>query len=289
VKPAPFEYLRPDSVAEAVATLDLYGGMARVLAGGQSLVPMLGMRLMKPSAVVDINGLADELGRIETRGSETRIGALVRYSEAEGSPVISERLPLLRTAIRYIGDRQVRNRGTLGGAMAQADPTGEVALVALTLGATIVAIGPGGERELPADSFFVGSYANALAPEEMIVGLRFGVVPARCAFFERGRKHNDFALLSLAVAATPEPDGTWHDVRIGMGGVNDTPVLAQAAAARLEGRLWDADTVAEAARLALEDADPPDDVRASAEYRNHLLPIHLRRVLGGMAEELRHG
>ncbi|HVW48229.1 MAG TPA: xanthine dehydrogenase family protein subunit M [Solirubrobacterales bacterium] len=289
MKPAPFEYLRPESVAEAVATLDLYGGMARVLAGGQSLVPMLGMRLMKPSAVVDINGLAEELGRIETRGSETTIGALVRYSDAETSPVISERLPLLTTAIRHIGDRQVRNRGTLGGAVAQSDPTGEVALVALTLGATIVVVGPAGEREVPAEEFFVGSYANVLAAEEMITGLRFGVVPARCAFFERGRKHNDFAVLSLAIAATPEPDGTWHDVRVGMGGVNDRPVLARATMARLEGARWDGATLAEAAGLALEDADPPDDVRASAEYREHLLPIHLRRVLAAMAKEAEHG
>ncbi|MBS1879088.1 MAG: xanthine dehydrogenase family protein subunit M [Actinobacteria bacterium] len=289
MKPAPFEYVRPSSVAEAVATLEAHGGMARVLAGGQSLVPMLGMRLMRPSAVVDINGLDAELGQIEARGAETTIGALVRYSEAEASPVIAERLPLLRTAIRYIGDRQVRNRGTLCGAVAQSDPTGEVALVALTLGATVVAQGPGGVRELAADGFFVGSYANALAPEEMITGLRFGVVPARGAFFERGRKHNDFALLSLAVAATPEPDGSWRDVRVGMGGINDTPVLARAAAARLEGQRWDEAALAEAAQLALEDADPPEDVRASAEYRAHLLPIHLRRLLLSLVEEPRHG
>jgi carbon-monoxide dehydrogenase medium subunit len=289
VKPAPFEYLRPSSVAEAVAALDSHGGTARVLAGGQSLVPMLGMRLMRPSAVVDINGLAGELGRIEARGTETTIGALVRYTEAERSPVISERLPLLRTAIRYVGDRQVRNRGTLGGAVAQSDPTGEAPLVCLTLGATVIARGPGGERELPADGFFVGSYANALAPEEMITGLRFGVVPARCAFFERGRKHNDFALLSLAVAATPEPDGSWRDVRIGMGGMNDTPVLARAAAARLEGVRWDDAALAEAAGLALEDADPPEDVRASAEYRAHLLPVHLRRLLRQLGEGSNHG
>jgi carbon-monoxide dehydrogenase medium subunit len=291
VKPAPFAYVRAGSVAEAVATLAEHGGMARVLAGGQSLVPMLGMRLMRPSAVVDINGLEDELGEIEARGSETTIGALVRYTEAESSPVISERLPLLRTAIRYVGDRQVRNRGTLGGAVAQSDPTGEVALVCLTLGAMVIAQGPAGQRELPADDgFFVGSYANALAPEEMITGLRFGVVPARCAFFERGRKHNDFALLSLAVAGTPDPDGTWRDVRIGMGGMNDTPVLARAAAERLEGERWDDAALAEAAELALGDADPPEDVRASAEYRAHLLPIHLRRLLEGLrGEEPRHG
>ncbi|MBS1677859.1 MAG: xanthine dehydrogenase family protein subunit M [Actinobacteria bacterium] len=289
MKPASFEYLRPESVAEAVATLDLYGGTARILAGGQSLVPMLGMRLMRPGAVIDINGLGEELGRIEARGSETTIGALVRYSEAETSPVIAERLPLLGTAIRHIGDRQVRNRGTLGGAIAQSDPTGEVALVALTLGATVLVTGPGGERELAADGFFVGSYANTLGPEEMITGVRFGVVPSRSAFFERGRKHNDFAVLSLAVVATPESDGTWHDVRIGMGGMNDTPVLARAAAERLEGARWDEAALAEAATLALRDADPPEDVRASAEYRAHLLPIHLGRLLAGLAKEPRHG
>ncbi|OJU85847.1 MAG: hypothetical protein BGO11_17700 [Solirubrobacterales bacterium 70-9] len=285
MKPSAFEYVRPDTVDEAIDFLETYAGEARVLAGGQSLVPMLGMRLMRPAAVIDINRLTEELGQIEARGSETTIGALVRYTEAEGSPVIAERLPLLRTAIRHIGDRQVRNRGTLGGAVAQADPTGEVALVALTLGATIVARGPAGMRELPAAEFFVGSYANALDPQEMITALRFGVVPARCGFFERGRKHNDFALLSLAVAATPEPDGTWHDVRIGIGGMNQTPILARAAAARLEGQAWDDATLAEAAELALEGIDPPADVRASAEYRTHLLPIHLRRLLRGMGED----
>lgn len=285
MKPSAFDYVRPASVREAVAALDAHGGMARVLAGGQSLVPMLGMRLMRPSAVVDINGLGDELGQIEARGSETTIGALVRYTTVERSPLISERLPLLQSAVRYIGDRQVRNRGTLGGAVAQSDPTGEMPLVCLTLGATVLARGVGGERLVPIEDFFVGSYANALEPEELLTGLRFGVVPERCAFFERGRKHNDFALISVAVAGTPDPNGRWRGVRIGLGGMSDTPVLARAAAERLEGVSWDFETIAEAAGLALEDADPPDDVRASAEYRSHLLPIHLRRVLTELAGE----
>ncbi|MDX6626140.1 MAG: aerobic carbon-monoxide dehydrogenase medium subunit [Solirubrobacterales bacterium] len=283
MKPAPFEYVRPATVAEAVAALAEHGGMARVLAGGQSLVPMLGMRLMRPTAVIDINGLEEELGAIDARGAETTIGALVRYREIEGSPVISERLPLLQSAVRYIGDRQVRNRGTLGGAVAQSDPTGEMPLVCLTLGARVLACGADGERTVPIEDFFIGSYANALDPEELIVGVRFGVVPERCTFFERGRKHNDFALLSFAVAATPGLEGRWSGVRIGLGGMNDTPVLAAAAASRLEGSHWDEEAVAEAAGLALEEADPPDDVRASAEYRAHLLPIHLRRVLTEMA------
>jgi carbon-monoxide dehydrogenase medium subunit len=283
VKPAAFEYVRPATVDEAVSALGAHGGMARVLAGGQSLVPMLGMRLMRPSAVIDINQLETELGGIEVRGTETAIGALARYSEIEDSPLVSERLPLLRTAVRYIGDRQVRNRGTIGGAIAQSDPTGEMPLVCLTLGAKVVVRGVAGERVVPIEDFFVGSYANVLEPEELLVGLRFGPAPERCGFFERGRKHNDFALLSLAVAGTPDREGRWHGVRIGLGGLNDTPVLAASAAARLEGARWDAEAIAEASHLAVEAADPPDDARASAEYRAHLLPVHLRRVLTDVA------
>jgi aerobic carbon-monoxide dehydrogenase medium subunit len=289
VKPAPYDYVRPSSVAEAVATLDEQGGMARVLAGGQSLVPMLGMRLMRPSAVVDINGLGEELGRIEAQGATTTIGALVRYAELETSPLIAERLPLIQDVVRYIGDRQVRNRGTFGGAIAQSDPTGEAALAALTLNAEVVARSVRGERVIPIGDFFLGSYYSALEADELLVAVRFPPASAHCRFFERGRKHNDFALLSIAVAATPDADGAWHDVRIGLGGMNDTPMLAQAAAARLEGQRWDADTIADAAGRSVEGIDPPDDVRASAEYRTHLLPVQLRRVLTDLAGAVTHG
>jgi carbon-monoxide dehydrogenase medium subunit len=283
VKPAPQQYVRPASVAEAVDALEAHGGMARVLAGGQSLVPMLGMRLMRPSALVDINDLGPELGQIQAVDAETVVGALVRYSAIETSAVISERVPLLGHVVAHIGDRQVRNRGTIGGAVAQSDPTGEMPLACLTLGASVVARSVRGERTIAIEDFFEGSYANALEPEELLVGLRFPLAPARCAFFERGRKHNDFALLSIAVVGSPDADGRWHGVRIGLGGVNDTPVLAAAAAARLEGERWDATVIEEAAQLASEGIDPPDDVRASAEYRTHLLPIHLRRVLNDLA------
>lgn len=284
MKPAAFEYLRPASVREAVAALEAHGGMARVLAGGQSLVPMLGMRLMRPTALVDINGLEEDLGRIDVRGAETTIGALVRYSALERSPVIAERLPLLRSAVRHIGDRQVRNRGTIGGALVQADPTGEMPLVCLALGAEVLVRGPAGERTIPIEDFFLGSYASALDPDELLTGLRFEVVPERWAFFERGRKHNDFALLSIAVVASLAQDGRWREVRIGLGGMSDTPVLARAAASHLEGVRWDPERIVAAAELALEDCDPPDDVRASAEYRSHLLPVHLRRLLTELAE-----
>ncbi|MCW3024194.1 MAG: hypothetical protein JWR30_3516 [Conexibacter sp.] len=284
MKAAPFEYVKPATVDEALQALEDHLGMARVLAGGQSLLPMLGMRLMRPSALVDINGLAGELGRIEARGSETVVGALVRYATIESSPVVSERLPLLQHIVQYIGDRQVRNRGTIGGALAQADPTGEMALACLVLDATIVARTTQGERDIPAADFFAGSYASVLEPEELLVAVRFPLAPDHCRFFERGRKHNDFAVLSVAVAASRGAEGRWEGVRIGLGGVNDRPLLAEAAAAALEGRTWDDATIDAAAALAMEVVDAPDDVRAGAAYREHLVPIHVRRLLRELAQ-----
>jgi carbon-monoxide dehydrogenase medium subunit len=285
VKAAPFEYVKPATVDEALQALDEHLGMARVLAGGQSLVPMLGMRLMRPSALVDINGLVEELGQIEARGSETVIGALVRYAAIESSPVVSERLPLLRHIVQFIGDRQVRNRGTIGGALAQADPTGEMALACLVLDATIVASTLQGEREIAAADFFAGSYASVLEAEELLTAVRFPLAPDHCHFFERGRKHNDFAVLSVAAAGSIGADGAWTGVRLGLGGVNDRPVLAEAAAAALEGRRWDDAVIDEAASLAMDVVDAPDDVRASAAYREHLVPIHVRRVLRELAHK----
>jgi carbon-monoxide dehydrogenase medium subunit len=283
VKAAQFSYVRPDTVADAVSELARHDGMARVLAGGQSLVPMLHMRLMRPVAVVDINGLGHELGRIEAVGAETVIGALVRYKELERSPLIGERLPLLGFVVNFIGDRQVRNRGTVGGALAQSDPTGEMALACLALRARIVVRSVRGERTLAIEEFFEGSYANVLDPDELLVAVRLPMAPTRFRFAEVARKHNDFAVLSVIATASREADGRWHSVRIALGGVNDRPVLAAAAAARLEGETWTGAVIEEAAQLALDVADPPDDARASAEYRRHLLPVHVRRVLNDLA------
>ncbi len=285
MKAAPFTYSRPASVADAVRELSEHAGMARVLAGGQSLVPMLHMRLMRPEVVVDINRLHAELGGIETQGSDTVIGALVRYKELEASPLIAERVPLLPVAVRYVGDRQVRNRGTIGGALAQADPTGEMALACLALGAQVVARSASGERTIPIGEFFDGSYASVLEPEELLVSIRLPLSPTRFRFFERGRKHNDFALISMVALGSRDPDGTWRSVRIALGGVNDRPVLATAAEQRLEGRIWDDAAIDEAATLALDAVDPPDDVRASADYRRHLVPVHLARLLRQLRDD----
>jgi carbon-monoxide dehydrogenase medium subunit len=287
VKAAKFDYIKPATVEEALAVLAEHGRSARVLAGGQSLVPMLSMRLVRPEIVVDLNGLDGPLGRIESDGSQTVIGALVRYCAIERSPIVSERLPLLQHVVKHIGDRQVRNRGTLGGAVAQSDPTGEMPLACLALGATVVARSVRGEREIAAEDFFRGSYTNALEEDELLVAIRFALAPDHCRFFERGRKHNDFAILSVAVAASTDAQGRFESVHIALGGVNERPVLAHAASARLEGRAWDDALLEEASALALEAIDPPDDVRASAEYRRHLVSVHVRRLLADLAHGTR--
>jgi len=284
VKPAPFSYVKAVSVADAAMLLAERPG-ARVLAGGQSLVPMLGMRLLRPPLLVDVNDLQAELGTVEVRGDELVIGALVRYSEVERSPLVAEHVPLLPRAVSRVGDRQVRNRGTVGGALAQADPTGEVALACLTLGARVHAASVRGERTIPIEEFFLGPYWTALEADEVLTAVALPLAPLRFGFAELGRRHNDFAVLSVAAVGRPEPGGTWRDVRIGLGGLNDTPVLAEASARALDGRRWDPGLLADASALAAEAIDPPDDVRASAEYRRHLAPVHVRRVLEELAAE----
>ena len=278
MKSADFAYHRPRDVAEAVRCLRDYDGGARVLAGGQSLMPMMNMRLWRPDAVVDINGLTD-LAELTADGDETRIGALVRYSTLEFSPLVAERLPLIKAMVAFVGDRQVRNRGTIGGSLVQGDPTGEMPLACLVLGATVTALGPSGTRAVTMGDLYQGAYATTLAPDEVLTEVRFPPHPPRFAFRECCRRHNDFCVLSVAATGHVSADGRWSGLRIGLGGVNDTPVLAEASMALLEGsRLDDAD-IAAAGEAALDAIDPPDDIRGSAEYRAHLVPLYVARVL----------
>ena len=284
MKPAPFTYLRATSVAEATTHLSAYGGSARVLAGGQSLLPMLNMRLWQPAALIDINDI-DELDDIVTAGDRTVLGALVRYSTIERATDIVERLPLLARIVRHIGDRQVRNRGTIGGSLVQGDPTGEMPLACLVLGARVTVVGPQGSRQIPVAELYDGSYSTTLTADELLVGVEFPGHPQHFAFAEVCRKHNDFAVLSVAVTGNRRADGRWHDLRIGLGGVADTPVLALDAATRLDGTSLADEDLAAAAAACLNVIDPATDVRATAEYRRHLVPVHVRRML----TELRDG
>ncbi len=278
MKSAPFIYRRAGGVAEAVELLDHFNGEARILAGGQSLVPMMHMRLMQPEAVIDINGIS-ELEGINATGRETVIGALTRYSHMEYSPIIAERLPLLQEAIGHIGDRQVRNRGTIGGSLSQADPLGEMALVCLALDATVVATGPHGDRLIRMAEFIEGPYATALEPTELLRSVHFPPSPSAYVFVEVSRRHNDYAVIACAVAASKTEDGIWEDVRIAMIGVDDHPVLIAEAASAVDGTSLEDACIAVAVSNCREVIDPPSDVRGSAEYRRHLAGVHLARSL----------
>lgn len=284
MKSAPFSYVRPDSVQEALRVLDEHAGGARVLAGGQSLVPMLQMRLMQLDALVDINRL-EGLDGVRPAGAETVLGPLVRYATIEKLPLVSERLPLLQCVTRFVGDPQVRNRGTIGGSLAQADPTGEIPLACLALNATVVAASVSGAREIPIDEFLVSSYTTALEPEEMITEIRFPLAPHHFAFIERNRKHNDFAVINVAVVGRRSNDGRWSDLRIALGGVSDRAVLAKESAASLEGTMLEGGAITEAAQLALSVIDPPSDIRGTAEYRRHLVPVYVRRALSKLRDD----
>ena len=279
MKPPVFEYILAESAADAVAALQRYDGNARVLAGGQSLVPLLNMRLMRPAAVIDINRIPG-LDGITEEGDVVRIGALARYSTLERSPLVQRRLPLLAEAVTFVGDRQVRNRGTLGGSLAQADPTGEMPVVALALDATIGVIGSGGARQIRAGDFFVGPYSTALDATDVIVEVRFpapiGMVGA---IAEHARRHGDFAVVSVAAAGVRAADGTWTSVRVAMGGVADRAIFAARASALLSGTRLEANVVEMAAEACVAAAEPSSDIRASAEYRRHLIPVYLERVV----------
>ena len=197
MKSADFAYHRPSDIADAVRYLQDYDGGARVLAGGQSLMPMMNMRLWRPEALIDINALTG-LAELTVEGDETQIGALVRYTTLEFSPVVAERLPLLRAMVAFVGDRQVRNRGTIGGSLVQGDPTGEMPLGCLVLDATVSFLGPSGPRSIAMTDLYEGAYAATLAPDELLTEIRFPRHPSHFAFREFCRRHNDFCVLSVA-------------------------------------------------------------------------------------------
>jgi len=281
VKPAPFGYHLVTSVEEAIATLAAYEGTARPIAGGQSLVPMLNMRLMRPDALVDLAGV-QSLRRLDADAETVTIGAMTRYTTVERSETIKERLPLLSEVVRHVGDRQVRNRGTVGGSLTHGDPTAEVPLACLTMGATVEVSGPSGRRTIPLDGLYETAYASTLEPGEVLTEVTIPANGRHFGFVECCRRHNDFAVVSVACIGKLDDRGRWTAIRIGLGGVADVPVLAGASAATLEGTaLSDAD-IESAGQSALEAIDPPSDIRASAEYRRHLVPVYVRRALQAM-------
>jgi len=277
VKPAPFAYTKAKTLKEAVTLLAKYKDDARLLAGGQSLIATLNMRLSAPELLIDINGIKN-LNGIAKKGKYVEIGALARHVQVERSDVIAKHAPLIALAMPHIGHPAIRNRGTFGGSIAFADPAAELPACLLALGGEIDIAGPRGKRKVKADAFFKGLFETALRPQEMIIAVR---VPAadkttRVGFAELARRHGDYAMVGLAASARGNGKGL-DNVRLAYFGVGDTPVRARKAEAAL------AAGDVEAAVKAL-DLDPHDDVQATAKTKKHLAGVLLRRVAKQLME-----
>jgi carbon-monoxide dehydrogenase medium subunit len=285
MKPAPFEYHRPASLAETFDLLDRYGDDGRLLAGGQSLVPALNLRLATPRAVIDINRIPD-LDGIRVTGEGLVIGALVRQEALERSPLVREHAPLIAAAVPHVGHSAIRARGTIGGSLALADPAAELPACAVALGATIRAGRRGGSRDIAADDFFRGIYTTALAPGEIVTEILLPRPAAgwRWGFEELARRHGDFALAGLAAGARVAGPGVVAEARLVFFGVGPRPVRARRAEAALAGRRADAEALAAAGRALDGDLDPPGDVHGSPALRLHLARVLLSRVVGRLVE-----
>ena len=284
--PPPFEYRAPDSIPEALALLREYGGEARLMAGGQSLLPMLKLRLIRPRVIIDIGGLR-ELADVTEDADSLRIGALVTERTLERT--LPERLPLLSEAAASIGDIHIRNLGTLGGTLSQADPSGDLAPAVLALGAILTAQSAGGSRAIAAQDFFSGPFDTCLSDDEMVTSVD---VPAPAgvwghAYVKLARRAGDYAVVGAAVVVSLSPDGTCQDSRVALCAVGPTAFVCEASGRSLRGtKLTDAD-LAEAATLAGEAADPVSDVHASAEYRRAMTPVVVSRALVRARERAR--
>jgi len=275
MKPARFRYARAASLAEAAALLAAGHGETKLLAGGQSLVPMLNMRLVRPAVLVDLNGLAELQGIAPTPDGGLRIGALTRHAELATSPIVGERAPLLAEAARHVGHAAIRNRGTLGGSVAHADPAAELPAALVALEARIGMIGARGTRVVPASEFFRGLLSTALEPDEILTEIRVPAQASGWGFVEVARRPGDFALAGVAavVRAGPGPPFRCEHARVVGFGVGDRPLRLTGAERLLTGAPLDAKTAAEAGAAAGPACDPPADVHGSAEYRRHLATV----------------
>ncbi len=279
MKPAPFKLLRPTTRAEALAALAEAPDDTVVLAGGQSLVPLMNMRFVVAERVLDLNAVADLAG-VERADGELALGAMTRHREVETSPLVREAAPLLAEAERHVGYVSIRRRGTIGGTIAHADTVAQVPCAAVALGATVVLESVRGARELPIGEFLVGNLMNARDPDELLTSVRVPVRPAcvYAGFAEFARKVGDFPLVTAAVQAE-ERDGALHDARLAVGGAAQTPIRLPDCEAELEGGALDDARVASVARLAAEAVDPPETPFVTAEYRRNLVRAVVERTL----------
>jgi len=290
VKPPPFEYLAPRSLDEAVAALAEHGDEAKAMAGGQSLVPLLAFRLARPSVVVDLNGIPG-LDGARLDGETLELGALTRQRDVERLAGLRQRCPMVVEAVEQVGHVAIRNRGTVGGSLAHADPAAEWTALALALDAELDLTGPSGTRTVPAREFLVSTFLTVLEPDELVTGVRLHVPNGRSGscFTELSRRHGDFALAGVGALVTLDEGGIVTDARLALIGVGETAVRAEAAEQALRGHPPTAEVLAEAARAVEGELDPNSDIHASADYRRHVAGVLVRRALETAAARARGG
>ena len=280
MKPAAFDYYRPSTVEEACQLLEEYGEEAKLIAGGQSLMPILNMRLSAPDSLIDISGLT-QLQYIRCEGEWLRIGALTSQRDAERSALVREKAPLLAEALPLIGHLQTRNRGTFGGSLVHADPSAEIPLSLLALDAVAVMQGADGSREVELRDFFVTYLTTDLMPGELLTEVKIpvGAVPMGCSFQEYSRKHGDFALVAAACVLDLDDQERIANIRLALGGVDAVPVLSGAAADMLIGEKLTEPLLRQASQAVAGEVDPEGDLHASREYRLHLASVFAGKAM----------
>jgi aerobic carbon-monoxide dehydrogenase medium subunit len=287
MKLPPVEYEAPTTVAEAVDLLAEHADEASVLAGGQSLIPLLALRLARPEVLVDVNGIGELSGVAATDGW-VALGAMTREYVAEASKTIADSVPLLAAALPLIGHEAIRSRGTIGGSLAHADPAAELPAVARALDAEFVVRGQSGERVIPAAEWFEGYLMTSRRPDELLVEVRFPAAGpgTGVSFQEVARRHGDFAIVGLAVSLVLSGE-VISDARLAFAGLSDVPVRAVAAEDLLVGERPSAELFDEAAHRATDDVDPPDDLHGSSDYRKTVAAVVVRRGLRAAADDAR--
>lgn len=287
MKPAPFSYAAPHTVEEAVELLEAYGDDAKVLAGGQSLVPLLNMRLAQPKVLVDINAVEgfDEI--FEEEGF-VYIPMRVRHVQGERSPLLREKLPVVSEAVHQIGHPQIRNRGTMCGSVAHADPASELPAILMALDGRIVVKSRDSEEPVAPEDFFLTYLTTSLQAGQLVTALRFPLLPSKssAAFLEFAQRPGDFALCGVAAYLHLDEAGTIAEARLALMGVGGTPFRAEQAEAVLQGERPSAALFAEAAETVSQEVDPDSDIHASAEYRRHLARVLTPQVLERAAARL---
>ena len=289
MKPAPFEYHAPDTLEEVLHLLAEHGDEGKIIAGGQSLVPMLSMRLARPTQLIDVNGVT-ALASVEVTDGALRIGATTRERDVERSPLVAPNAPALAEALPLIGHLAIRNRGTVGGSLAHADASAELPAVAVATDASMVVRGPGGERVVSADDFFLGHYTTTIDDDECLlrVDIPTATASAGWAVQEVARRHGDFALVGVVAMVALGADARIEQARLCLFGVGERPLRVPTVESSLVGATATTETFASAAADATRDLTPGSDMHGTGDYRRHLAEVTVRRALVAASERARH-